>query len=85
MSEPLFRADPYLRGCGAAVVAADSRGVLLDRTVFYPRGGGRPGDRGTLEAGGARIAIADTLRSEDGAILHIPAADADLARSVHSP
>ena len=79
MSEPLFRADPYLRGCGAAVVAADSRGVRLDRTVFYPRGGGQPGDRGTLEAGGARIAIADTLRSEDGAILHIPAADADLA------
>jgi alanyl-tRNA synthetase len=48
MTEPLFREDAYLREAEAIVEAADPSGVILDRTIFYPQGGGQPGDRGEL-------------------------------------
>ena len=48
MTEPLFRDDSYLQHCQATVTAVDEGAVLLDRTVFYPMGGGQPGDTGTL-------------------------------------
>ncbi len=54
MTEEIFRADPYARTCEAVVVAADENGIELDRTVFYPKGGGQPGDTGTLRADGGR-------------------------------
>jgi misacylated tRNA(Ala) deacylase len=76
MTELLFRDDAYLRSCGARVVAADERGIRLDRTVFYPTGGGQPGDTGTLRlASGQVIAIVDTVKG-DGAdeVIHVPAA-----------
>jgi hypothetical protein len=46
MTEALFRDDPYLRETRAKVVFASPRGIALDRTVFYPQGGGQPGDQG---------------------------------------
>ena len=76
MTEFLFRDDAYLKSCSATVTAADERGIELDRTVFYPTGGGQPGDTGWLVLpDGRRLAIVDT-RKGDGAdrILHIPAA-----------
>lgn len=48
MTELLFRNDAYEPTCYAQVVAVDERGIRLDRTVFYPTGGGQPGDTGTL-------------------------------------
>ena len=45
MTELLFRDDAYARSCTARVIAVDERGIRLDRTVFYPNGGGQPGDR----------------------------------------
>ncbi|BBK30840.1 misacylated tRNA(Ala) deacylase [Stella humosa] len=75
MTEQLFRDDAYLRECAATVIAADERGITLDRTVFYPTGGGQPGDTGTIRlADGGEIAIVDTVKAPtpDG-ILHIPA------------
>ena len=48
MTELLFRDDAYLKACAAQVVAVDERGIRLDRTVFYPTGGGQPGDTGSL-------------------------------------
>ena len=48
MTVELFREDAYLRECDASVVAVDDGAVVLDRTVFYPLGGGQPGDTGTL-------------------------------------
>ena len=48
MTELVFRDDGYARSCPARVVAVDARGIRLDRTVFYPTGGGQPGDTGVL-------------------------------------
>ena len=73
MTEELFREDAYQRECAANVTAADERGIQLDRTVFYPQGGGQPGDQGTLRmSDGREIVIVDTRKGEDD-ILHIPA------------
>jgi misacylated tRNA(Ala) deacylase len=75
MTELLFRDDGYLRFCAARVIAADQRGIRLDRTVFYPMGGGQPGDIGVLRlASGQAITIADTVKG-GGAdeVIHIPA------------
>jgi misacylated tRNA(Ala) deacylase len=79
VTEPLFRDDAYLVACAARVVAAGPEGIVLDRTVFYPTGGGQPGDRGTLKlAGGGTVAILDTRKGEGAAILHRPAEGAAL-------
>ena len=72
----LFRDDAYANSATAAVVRVDERGIELDRTVFYPVGGGQAGDAGALiRASGERIAIADTRKGETlDSVLHIPAA-----------
>jgi misacylated tRNA(Ala) deacylase len=51
----------------------DEGGIILDRTIFYARGGGQPGDSGTLDWSGGRIAIATAVKGEEGAIVLIPA------------
>jgi misacylated tRNA(Ala) deacylase len=75
MTEELFREDSYLRSCEATVTAVDEAGIRLDRTVFYPTGGGQPGDTGTLAtADGREVRIVDTRKDrETGEHLHIPA------------
>jgi misacylated tRNA(Ala) deacylase len=80
MTEALFRADSYLRETPATVVFAEPRGVALDRTVFYPQGGGQGGDQGVLVLdGGATIAIVNTVYGADRkTILHVPAEGAAL-------
>jgi len=74
MTQELFREDSYVRECDATVVAIDDGAVILDRTIFYPLGGGQPGDTGALKTpGGATIRIADTRKDrESGTHLHIP-------------
>lgn len=63
MTDLLFRDDAYLRTATAKVVGVRERGVELDRTIFYPLGGGQPGDTGFLvRAGGERIAVTDTRK-----------------------
>ena len=65
MTELLFRDDGYLRSCAARVVGADGRGIRLDRTVFYPTGGGQPGDSGVLRLqSGETIAIVDAVKGD---------------------
>jgi len=75
MTEELASRDAYLRECSATVVAVGPGGVILDRTVFYPRGGGQPGDTGALEWAGGSATVTDTVR-EQGEVLHVVAADA---------
>jgi len=81
-TETVFRDAPYSRSCEARIVAVnDMGGIVLDRTVFYPTGGGQPGDCGTLKtADGTTIKIATTVkgRAEDGGpdvLVHVPAED----------
>jgi misacylated tRNA(Ala) deacylase len=87
-AEALFREDAYLTHCEASIAAIGEDGILLDRTVFYPLGGGQAGDAGALVlADGTRIEIADTRKARfEGATpddaLHVPAPgqEARLAR-----
>lgn len=73
-TELLFRDDAYLKAASARVLAVHERGIELDRTIFYPLGGGQPGDTGVLvRANGERISITDTHKGEAiGSVLHIP-------------
>ena len=73
MTEELFREDGYRRDCEAVVQAVRDEGVVVDRSVCYPRGGGQPGDRGwMIRADGSRLAIVDTVKDrESGEILHL--------------
>jgi misacylated tRNA(Ala) deacylase len=70
MTEPLFRADAYAREATARVLAVTEAGVLLDRSVFYPRAGGQPGDSGTLRWAGGEAVVAEAAKGEGEAILH---------------
>ena len=71
--ELLFREDAYLKSCEASVVSADEGGIRLDRTVFYPMGGGQPGDVGVLRLeDGGEIRIVDARKGESHEdVLHI--------------
>ena len=77
-TELLFRDDAYLKTAQARAVRADEHGILLDRTIFYPMGGGQPGDTGALvRADGERIVIVDTRKGEaPDSVIHIPAPSA---------
>ena len=69
-TEALFRQDAYLKTCEATVVAVQEDGVILDRTVFYPLGGGQPGDTGTIRWQGGTLTVIDTRYGEKGQICH---------------
>ena len=74
-TELLYRNDAYLKTATAQVIALHQRGIELDRSIFYPQGGGQAGDTGfLLRANGERIAIADTRKGDAiDCVLHIPA------------
>ena len=75
MTEELFREDAALDTCDARITILGEAGIELDRTVFYPQGGGQAGDRGELRmADGCVLVIADTKKgTAAGAIVHLPA------------
>ncbi|MEQ9561649.1 MAG: alanine--tRNA ligase-related protein, partial [Woeseiaceae bacterium] len=79
-TETLFREDSYLKECDATVLQARGNAVVLDRTVFYPMGGGQPGDSGTMSWSDGSAAIVDTRYGEDGNIEHILADGSDVPR-----
>lgn len=70
MTERLFLADPQLRQAGAVVVAAGPGGVVLDRTPFYAKSGGQPGDEGRIVWDGGEARVSEALRSEGDSIMH---------------
>lgn len=67
LTEKLYYSDGYLKECEAAVTGVTESGIILDRTIFYPEGGGQPGDRGTF----GPYAIEDTVKADDGTPVHI--------------
>jgi misacylated tRNA(Ala) deacylase len=87
MTYEIFREEPYAREAEAMVSARDARGIVLDRTLFYPRGGGQAGDAGAIVLpNGASIAIADTVKGEaPGEIVHVPAPGQEAALEAVNP
>ena len=69
MVEELFRQDAYLKEADATVTALDERGVRLDRSIFYPTGGGQPGDTGLLRWDGGEARVVDTVKAADDVLL----------------
>jgi misacylated tRNA(Ala) deacylase len=76
MVEELFRQDAYLKQADATVTAVEDRGVRLDRSIFYPTGGGQPGDTGMLRWDGGEARIADTVKADGNDVLLVLAPDA---------
>ena len=73
MTKLLFRDDAYLAAADCTIIGHTSEGALIvDRSVFYPTGGGQPGDSGVLDWGGGRMQIATTIRV-DGGLALVPA------------
>jgi misacylated tRNA(Ala) deacylase len=72
MTIELFRADAYARRCDAQITAVGPGGLHLDQTVFFPTGGGQPGDRGRLLlTDGKSLDVIDTVKgAENGAVVH---------------
>ncbi len=72
MTEHLYGGDAYAQSCDAVVTAAGTASVELDRTVFYPRGGGQPGDTGRLTWSGGEAEIVDAIKGEGaGSVIHV--------------
>ncbi len=76
MVEELFRQDAYIKEADATVTAVEERGVRLDRSIFYPTGGGQPGDTGLLRWDGGEARIVDSVKAEGGDVLHVLVPDA---------
>lgn len=76
MTRMLFRDDPYLRAAEARVLEVTEDGhIVPDRSLFYPRGGGQPGDAGRLSWEGGALDIADTIKHGDDAVALVPEGD----------
>jgi misacylated tRNA(Ala) deacylase len=70
MTDEICSRDAYQVSTDATVVEVGEDGVILDRTVFYARGGGQPGDTGTLRWDGGESRVVDTVKAR-GEVLHV--------------
>lgn len=78
-TRPLFRDDAYQAECTAQVTALTPEGgIICDASVFYPTGGGQPGDSGRLDWEGGAISIATAVKGDNGAIILVPASPVEL-------
>lgn len=87
MVEELFRQDAYIKEADATVTGVEERGVRLDRSIFYPTGGGQPGDTGLLRWDGGEARIVDSIKADGGDVLHVLAPDAprpEVGTTVHT-
>ncbi len=70
MTDLLYLTDSYVRVFEATVIAVAGQGIVLDRTAFYPGGGGQPADRGHLLYAGTPLPVVGLTRGEGGAVVH---------------
>jgi misacylated tRNA(Ala) deacylase len=70
MTDQLAARDAYLATCDATVASVGGDGAVLDRTVFYPRGGGQPGDTGLLRWDGGQARVVDTEKARTD-VVHV--------------
>ena len=70
MTREIAAIDAYQRAVTATVVEADGNNIVLDETVFYPRGGGQPGDTGVLRSASGDLSVSDTFK-RDGRLVHV--------------
>ena len=74
MTEHLFLGDAYRRDAAATVTGhTQEGGIILDQSIFYPTGGGQPGDSGSIDWEGGSTRIATALKARQGAIALVPA------------
>ena len=78
MTQLLFLDHPALANTEATVVASGPEGIVLDRTVFYARGGGQPGDSGVLRWDGGETRISEAVKGPAETIVHLPIREAPL-------
>ena len=73
MTEELFLGDAYLNEFEAQVIELAGREVVLDKTAFYPGGGGQPADKGRLGIGPVHANVVDARREKDraGGVIHV--------------
>jgi len=73
MTDPLYRTDPYARSAAARIIAHTAEGGLVaDPALFYPTGGGQPGDSGWIDWDGGRLPISTTLKGDGGVSVLLP-------------
>lgn len=79
MTNALFRTDPYLKTTTAKVTTLTPEGgIILDRSIFYPKGGGQPGDSGRLTWDGGGCDIAGCVKGDGSSLIAVPAEEARL-------
>ncbi len=79
MTDLLFRQDSYIREATGLVVGhTPEGGIILDSSLFYPTGGGQPGDSGGLAWDTGTLKIATAVKAEDAGIALVPAEPAPL-------
>ena len=81
MTQPLFLEDAYQREATAVVTAHTAEGgIVVDSSVFYPTGGGQPGDSGRIFWSNGEMEIATAVKGEGNDIVLVPAVPAPLPR-----
>ena len=79
MTDPVFRNDAYARSCRTRVVrVAEDGALVVAASVFYPAGGGQPGDSGWLDWAGGRVAVTDTRKEGATEVALVPEAGAQV-------
>ncbi len=71
MTDAVYYTDPYAQSLDASISDIGPDYVVLDRTIFYPTGGGQPGDTGVIGDGSNSIQVVDTRKGDHGAIHHM--------------
>ena len=70
MTLPLFGEDAYLTEAPAKIIAlSGENGVILDRSIYYPTGGGQPGDTGSIVVNSDTFSVEETIKGENGNII----------------